>query len=273
VVDDPSNLSNVFDRNFLRNQVLPLLKTRWPALDKTVARTAIHCANAVDLLNSSLAPTLEALIDPLDQSLLLANWQLCPDNQKKWLLRAWLQKFVKPPSEAVLQSIINQLIFARDDALPQVLLQGYSIRKYRQKLFCLPLEYLHTETYVREWPQQNTEISLLNSFNLLRIASDSGIDKQLWESHTVTISPRRGGEKINLPGRNGQHSLKKLYQEKGIPPWERDLRPLVYLDKRLAAVAGLWVADWAWRPQGDCYRISWQTDKVKCKNRKENKLC
>ena len=45
-VEDPSNQSDNFDRNFLRNQIFPQLKQRWPALDKTVARSARHCANS-----------------------------------------------------------------------------------------------------------------------------------------------------------------------------------------------------------------------------------
>ncbi len=37
-------------------------------------------------------------------------------------------------------------------------------------------------------------------------------------------------------------SLKKLLQEAGVPPWERDVIPLVYFDNELVAVAGLWVS-------------------------------
>jgi len=33
-----------------------------------------------------------------------------------------------------------------------------------------------------------------------------------------------------------------LFQEAGIPPWRRAAMPLVYLDGRLAAIGGLWVA-------------------------------
>lgn len=49
-VEDPSNAQVDFDRNFLRNDILPLLKQRWPALDKTVSRSAAHCASAESLL-------------------------------------------------------------------------------------------------------------------------------------------------------------------------------------------------------------------------------
>jgi tRNA(Ile)-lysidine synthase len=44
-----------------------------------------------------------------------------------------------------------------------------------------------------------------------------------------------------LPGRDGHRSLKAIFQEAGIPPWQRDTIPLVYLDNQLAAVGVLWV--------------------------------
>jgi tRNA(Ile)-lysidine synthase len=35
--------------------------------------------------------------------------------------------------------------------------------------------------------------------------------------------------------------LKKLFQEHGIPPWERERVPLIKIDGKLAAVADLWI--------------------------------
>lgn len=38
-ITDSSNLCSDYRRNFLRNEVLPLLKTRWPGLEKSLARS------------------------------------------------------------------------------------------------------------------------------------------------------------------------------------------------------------------------------------------
>ncbi len=53
---------------------------------------------------------------------------------------------------------------------------------------------------------------------------------------------RKGGEKFHPSGRSHSQSLKKLLQEAGVPPWERDVTPLIYFDNELVAVAGLWVS-------------------------------
>jgi tRNA(Ile)-lysidine synthase len=48
-------------------------------------------------------------------------------------------------------------------------------------------------------------------------------------------------------------------QEAGVPPWERDRLPLLYVDERLAVVAGLWVAaDLAAGPDAAGLVLEWQ---------------
>jgi tRNA(Ile)-lysidine synthase len=259
-VDDPSNQSCDFDRNYLRNQVVPLLKQRWPSLDMTVARSARHCGDAARLLGDWAGQALEAIVDPRDRSLSISAWSQFNSHQGNWLLRQWLRMLgLRPPSQAILKSLVEQLIHAKDTADPQIFTQGYYIRKYRRKLFCISEAYFCKELDVRQWDRRDVVFEMMNGYKLTRIESSAGIDKRLWDARVVTVGNRVGGEKIKIPGRAGHHCLKKLYQEAGIPPWDRDLRPLVYLNGRLAAVAGLWVAEWAWSlREGDCYRLLWQ---------------
>ncbi|HEV2287260.1 MAG TPA: tRNA lysidine(34) synthetase TilS, partial [Steroidobacteraceae bacterium] len=45
-LEDPSNLDERLDRNYLRRRVLPALRERWPAAAATVSRSARHAAEA-----------------------------------------------------------------------------------------------------------------------------------------------------------------------------------------------------------------------------------
>jgi tRNA(Ile)-lysidine synthase len=91
---------------------------------------------------------------------------------------------------------------------------------------------------------------------LFCVASSVGICREQWQSATIVVKARRGGEKMRLPGRQGHHALKKLFQEAGIPPWEREAIPLVYLDGKLAAVGDLWIsADFYSEKMQDCIRL------------------
>ena len=58
----------------------------------------------------------------------------------------------------------------------------------------------------------------------------------------MTVRFRQGGEHFRPVGRHHGQELKKLLQEAGIPPWERERSPLVYRGEALLAVVGLGVA-------------------------------
>ena len=57
----------------------------------------------------------------------------------------------------------------------------------------------------------------------------------------MTVRYRQGGEACRTARHGVTHSLKKLLQEAGVPPWERECIPLIYVGEQLAAVAGYWV--------------------------------
>ncbi|MBD9360622.1 tRNA lysidine(34) synthetase TilS [Methylomonas fluvii] len=259
-VEDPSNQSSDFDRNYLRNEILPVLKQRWPALDKTVARSAKLCGDAAQMIEAWAKQTLPTVFDSTDGSFNIADLSILTATQMNCLLRHWLGRMgLKPPSQAVLQTLVEQLTTGRADALPQINIQGHSIRKYRQKLYCIPELSLQKDAQIKCWAPEQEQMRLSNGYVLRRSAASAGLSKDLWQNALVTVAPRRGGEKLKLPGRAGHHCLKKLYQEAGVPPWERDIRPLVYLGGCLAAVAGLWVAEWAWLRAADaCYQLDWR---------------
>ncbi|MGB8714530.1 MAG: tRNA lysidine(34) synthetase TilS, partial [Onishia taeanensis] len=59
-VEDPSNEDETLDRNFLRRRVLPLLESRWPHAEASLARSATLAGEADDLLDELAALDLAA---------------------------------------------------------------------------------------------------------------------------------------------------------------------------------------------------------------------
>jgi tRNA(Ile)-lysidine synthase len=256
-IEDPSNLVDDFDRNFLRNQIIPLLKQRWPSLDQTVSRSARHCADGSYLINQWVSQNIAHIVDPIDNGLLLTYWQLFDQVQRSYLLRHWLAHFgLKPPSEAVLKSIMLQVIDTVDDANPSVSIQNKQIKKYRQKLYCLNSRDLAVKFNTGPWETQQLFFDLANGFNLKLVESSKGIAKTFWNSKAITVEKRKGGERIQLPHRQGSHCLKKLFQEANVPPWERLTKPLIFIDGELAVVPGLWVDRKFLVDDGECYQIT-----------------
>lgn len=257
-VEDPSNQCDDFERNFLRNQVVPLLKTHWPSLDKTVARSARHCATAQSLLHELALNLLEDAIHPNDSLAISALLSLNPA-KRQLLIRQWFAHLqLKMPSEAFIERIFREVIDARNGANPELKRKDCSIRRYQGKLYCLKKRETVKLAESCLWPSENEMLELPDNGHLKRNIADSGIPVSLWEKSSVSVRYRNGGEKITLPNRKGHHLLKKLYQEQGIPPWEREAIPLVYFDDELVGVADIWISAEAFSTaESRCYRIDW----------------
>jgi tRNA(Ile)-lysidine synthase len=272
-VEDPSNESNDYDRNFLRNAVVPLLKQRWPSLDKTIMRSAKHCADAQVLVDEVADELFDAVFNPADRTLCISRLLEHHRHQQQLIIRHWFRhRGLKMPSQSFVRRILSEVVAAAEHRDPVLSGQGYSIRRYRNKLYCL-INLFGTDLYLPEghqagkpdvisppgtkkpeinqalqvpqnrvWPVGQASINIINKQTLAYKLSSKGIPYEQWQTANVEVRFRQGGEKICLPGREGHHSLKNLFQEAGIPPWERDVMPLIYLNGQLAAVGDLWIS-------------------------------
>ncbi|WP_374088634.1 tRNA lysidine(34) synthetase TilS [Methylomicrobium lacus] len=260
-VEDPSNNDSVYDRNFLRRQVLPLLKQRWPSCAQTVARAAGHCAEAHALLVDMAAESFGEVCQESDNTLSIERLNAFDLPRRQLIIRHWFRRMgLKMPSQAFLNRLFEQVIGAGMHGDPVLYGQGCQIRRYRDRLYCLKDDHDEARQDIA-WPKDWEAITIGKRLTLSCVRSMAGIPEAVWRQAVVTVRFRRGGEKIPLPGRQGRHSLKKLYQETGIPPWQREAMPLIYLDGKLAAVADLWIsAEFYREDQCDCIRFALRRD-------------
>jgi tRNA(Ile)-lysidine synthase len=93
----------------------------------------------------------------------------------------------------------------------------------------------------------------------LQVTWGEGLHADALAGQPLTIRFRRGGERFHPHGRCRSQALKKLLQEAGIPPWERERLPLLYCGEQLAAVARLGVSvDFAAFPKKAGIILTWQ---------------
>lgn len=244
-IEDPSNQDSAYDRNFLRNQVIPLLSQRWPGLNKALARTATHCAEAQQQLNDLAADLCATALNDDGQTLSVTRLQQFKPADQRLVLREWMRVGgFRRPSQAVIERILREVLPARIDKTPLVAWREGEVRRYRDGLYLLPPSQPLDSSQVLAWDGQASLILPQGNGRLTAsIRPAPGIALDCWQSKAIAIRFRQGGESCRLPGRTGTHELKKLFQEKGIPPWLRDRAPLIYLDGELAAVAGWWVCE------------------------------
>lgn len=261
-VEDSSNLNEAYDRNFLRQQVIPLLQSRWPAFSKTTARSASHCAEAgailVDIASSIL---LKMDNDELGIGLVLSQK---PEIQRL-VIRQWLKaQDVRSPSEKILEQIVKMLI-VEVDKLPLVAWGEHEVRLFNGALFYIP-RFEKNQLQPMQW--QGKKLVLPDPLGNLSIKEllGRGVKRDLWDSSTVTVRTRQGGERIKLTGRSGRKQLKKLLNEERILPWVRSLLPLIYLGDELVAVADLWVAEPFLADENEpAYQIKWTHPELRIK--------
>jgi tRNA(Ile)-lysidine synthase len=244
-VDDPSNLDTAFDRNFLRAGVLPVLRQRWPAAASSLARSAGHCAEAADLVGQLAELDLQHVQGRHAGTLSVAGLDGLPAARRRNVLRYWMRARTGTfPPAAILAHVLRDVLASRRDAEPCVRCGQHEIRRYRDALYLLPRQSASLQPEVMSWSLLEP-LPLPQAGGVLRATPGSGcgIRESLVAANGVQVRWRQGGERCRPAGRRHRHSLKKLFQTHGIPPWERDRIPLIYIGDELAAVAGLWVCE------------------------------
>ena len=253
-VEDPSNASLSFDRNYLRHRVLPVLRERWPAVSATLARSAGHCAEAAALMEAQADQVLRGLGGGRSGTLSIpAIVQLNPPLARA-VLRLWLRRQGRPlPDTAHLGRILTELIPARVDANPVVAWPGCEIRRFRDDLFALPPLPPRPTGGVRIW--DTGELTLPAPLGTLERVPDSGSTAPL-----LSLLVRFGveGQWCRPSGVGHRRPLKKLFQEAGVPPWLRPYVPLVFDGDRLVVVAGVCVCRELSGPESRTWTIRWR---------------
>ena len=244
-IEDPSNLDESFDRNFLRRQVIPMLRSRWPAMSKTIARSGKHCAEAQSVLDATIQDWLESVVHPSRNSLQISELLRSDKTIQRLLLRHWIKgRGYRNPSDVILNRIIEEVLPAAADKCPCVAWKEAEVRRYRNELFLTAPIDNFDQAQVLFWDGLQP-LALSSGNGCLEAISDasSGIPVVVWNDSTIEVRFYQGGESCLLPGRSGHHRLKKLFQEYGVPPWVRKRIPLVYIDGNLAAVGDLFACE------------------------------
>ena len=268
-IDDPSNFDTAFDRNFLRNTVLPPLVARWPAAMQVIARASAHQGEAAQLLDELAAEDLGRLQsgDALDIAELHALSQVRARN----LLRYWIRSLGLPvPDAGRTQRILDEVVGAREDATPRVSWRGAEARRYRDRLFVLPpLPPVPAAGF--SWDGRTA--LMVPGLGVLEAAEAPGGLDPAWRGARLQVRFGVAGEQCRPVGRAHHQSLKKLWQEAGVPPWERERTPLVYVDGVLAAVGERWIcAEFAAPAQEMGWMPLWRPFAIETTSQKDDNL-
>ncbi|MAG77252.1 MAG: tRNA lysidine(34) synthetase TilS [Colwelliaceae bacterium] len=251
-VTDSSNADSKFDRNFIRNQVLPIATERWPSFVQTTARSAALCRENQLLVDELAEQDLNKIAldsGALDLIALSAFSQARFNNVIRFFLA---RQNAEMPSQAQLKELFTQLA-SEGDKVPAVKLGDVWARRFKQELFFTP-DYQDISDFNAEVIFDNAGCSIvqlpdgLGQLIFTLLDSSSNTDKQavvfsapLSSEDKLSIRFTHQNPKISPDYRDRSRSLKKVLQELNIPTWERTRLPFIYCDDELVAVPSKFV--------------------------------
>jgi tRNA(Ile)-lysidine synthase len=229
-VEDPSNKDDVFKRNAIRNQIIPRLEKLQPEAVANLARGAGLFGESQVLLDrlakidgKNIYEDESIAIEPLKT---LAKLDPPAANN---VLRYWLKtNGLAMPSQERLGAWWQDLEAVKLDAQLKWLHDGRTIRLWRGRLQV-------AENQTGQWvfksiPTKSKKPGL--SALWIKAAQKDGL---------ISTKARSGAEKLQVKANAPRRTLKNLFQENDVPPWQRQA-PLLYVDEELIAVAGVGVS-------------------------------
>lgn len=256
-VEDDSNTNDHYERNFLRSNVMPILRERYPHIDVTLSRSASLLAEAqslLDIMAQEDLSTCDLQSEWLGESIALPHFHALGEVRAKNMLRGWFQQQqLLMPKRVQLNEYWQQLSAVRPHRYLHLPLSDVShqhaafLHHYQGRLYCvrkppaLPEQALIWQGgATQQWGGWSLDFKLVKGKGIaLAMLGISPADITLHlrygkamtldASKQLLIHVRSGGEQLQPHANRPRRELKVIFQMLGIPPWQRLFYPLVSL--------------------------------------------
>ena len=260
--EDPSNADPRFARSRLRHAVWPALSAAFPDVEPTLAAAAARAQDALALAREAADADLPAIT--VGTALKLALWQQLPPARRKNALRAWLHlQAGAAAAQTLLLRLLAELPLARQGAWPA---PCGVLRLYRGSLTVEPnpsppaASGAQPESHLMDLSQSGQFVmpEWGGHWEVQAAAEDGIAAAHLCQ---VLVHARQGGERFRLQPRALPRSLKKQFQAREVPAWQR-LGPLLSTPaQQLIFVPGLGIDAIFRAPAGTPQlRLRWVAD-------------
>lgn len=244
-IEDPSNAAPGYERNRLRQKLLPVLDKHWPNYPERLAAGASQMDETARLLEEIATADL-ATIEVPDMQLSLqlneAALRMLSPLRCKNLLYMWLIRHqCALPSEAEYRALAQQI--GRPGAC-RFSWGGGLLRAYRGSLRLFRGAPPKPPPTTHEWSPDTKDIQLPTGCLSFQDASpDAASLTPLLTADLAPFKIRFGQPNVSLRWRGASRSLKKIYQELGVLDVIRPFLPLIFSGDELKAIADLCIAD------------------------------
>lgn len=240
-IEDPANRDLRYTRNVLRHDILPAVEKTWPGVLRALGRHAEVSAETAALLDEFAHSDLKSIERPARPPFFVLSVPTLVKLSKPRclnLMRYWFRCCgFEVPSKARLLRVFECLINMEPPSTTVLSWKGVEVRRYRTLLYLSPPL---TAPPIAPTPWDGVTPLAVNHGQLVATpVMGRGIRASAWQAGPITVRSRTGGERVLPQGSRYHRKLKTLLQEKGVPPWERDRIPLLYIGDELVSVVGL----------------------------------
>ncbi|MFZ9034610.1 MAG: tRNA lysidine(34) synthetase TilS [Francisellaceae bacterium] len=221
-VEDESNNSSDYDRNFIRHEILPRLNCLRDGVEINLAKASRHCHEADVLLNNYLAEDLLPMMNH-DGALDLERLKSQPELKKKHLLRYWLSdRFDLKPNARQLNQIT---------AAVAAMQTGWQYR-LGNKMLKAVYGFLFLTDSIKPDDSRNQDHNEV----VLIWLEQQGIPLSKLDRKALSIRKRTSTDRCRYPGRDKSQKLKVLFQELKIPADRRQAVKIIEQNGKIIAV-------------------------------------
>ena len=247
-IEDPSNLDTYIDRNFVRHEVLPLIRLRWPSVDQTIFRSSDHLKTIQSSLDKGAQVDLKMFLC-LSKPTLLGDYgcirigDLINLDQTRIVdvLRYWIRcEGLTLPSTGKMNELMRQVFGNETMGRGGIRWKEGEFRAYRGFLYLLPVQPKLCNPVTQHWQGLDAlRIKEVEVALSVRRRRGSGIRASFIKNSPFILDWQHKARVIRPSRSRHNRTIKNLFQESGIPSWERCRLPYVYLGDDLVCIPGL----------------------------------
>ncbi|WP_076408203.1 tRNA lysidine(34) synthetase TilS [Shewanella sp. UCD-KL12] len=257
-IKDESNLDAKYDRNFLRLEIIPKLKSRWPSIATTASRSASLCAQQQVVIDEEVSARLpDYLVLRQGDSVQALDLERLSSQSPHWqalLFRGFIEHLgFAPLSVQQLEQALSQLLSAKPDANLEFRAGDLIIRRFRGLAYLSSFRQEHlsldqdmlieldSAAVLHMLDDIEVAVSPVSQLVISKTTKAMGVRlPKLAEQISIRFSVV-GSTRCQPAQRAKRRELKKLWQEYGIPPWQRAQVPFIFYNEQLVCAVGYWV--------------------------------
>ena len=118
-ISDKSNEDINFDRNFIRNEIIPWVKKRWPKYDHNIKKFILNANESYEIVNNQTKIDFSTVSSGKKDQIFLSKLIVLPKHRQKNIIIFWIDSLnLNPPNGKVLNEIVDKFVFAAKDKDP-----------------------------------------------------------------------------------------------------------------------------------------------------------